>query len=666
MNSKITYIAIILLSILACREEIDKSNRYVFTGETIADYMMKRSEKYSHMITLLKHAELFTLLQTYGQYTLFLPDNAAVEKFVAEQDSIYWTTKDSGNPIWTGVTSPLVEELSDSMANAIVRMHLMERSHRTAEFGEGAINTQNAAEKYLSVNYKVSGERFYIMIDNHSAIVAGDIEVENGIIHTIDNVINPNRNLMPVLIAQYNYFSLFSKAINATGYGDSLLEVNDATFIPEEIEYNDQGHYYGISPVYTPKEKNIRYTAFIETDDVFRSYGIETLDDLKAFAEKWYGTEESDNPRSPRNALHKFVAYHFINRELPYNILVAYNCFTHLGFDTEITMLPNHDRYDYYETMQGPLMKVIKPLSTTDARDIYINYNKKKQPYNLEMRRHLNVRVIPLTEFTELNEKYSTFNQMAENGIVHPIDKILIYNENEMHGNILNERIRLDVASLMPELSNNGIRYHTGRYVGPTKIPNGYNEALKINSGIIIYKCWHSYFSDEFMIGGNYFDISIRIPNLPHRTYEVRIGYCISSDIRKPMRYMQMYFDNKVVGLPFDFLMEGETSEIGWKEDGNTIDNGVENNKMMRNRGWMKAPDVFNGYYYGYISARYLPFHLRRIVTRQYIGAGRHWLRFRDLGGRYYDTSGNLLHLDYIEFVPMHIVSDPTKPEDRH
>lgn len=129
---------------------------------------------------------------------------------------------------------------------------------------------------------------------------------------------------------------------------------------------------------------------------------------------------------------------------------------------------------------------------------------------------------------------------------------------------------------------------------------------------------------------------------------------------------MQMYFDNKVVGLPFDFLMEGETSEIGWKEDGNTIDNGVENDKMMRNRGWMKAPDVFNGYYSGYISARHLPFHLRRIVTRQYIGAGRHWLRFRDLGGRYYDTSGNLLHLDYIEFVPLHIVSDPTKPEDRY
>ena len=80
---QILCILAIVLSILACREEIDKSNRYTFTGETVADYMLNRSEKYSHFIDILERAELFTLLQTYGQYTLFLPDNDAVENFVA-------------------------------------------------------------------------------------------------------------------------------------------------------------------------------------------------------------------------------------------------------------------------------------------------------------------------------------------------------------------------------------------------------------------------------------------------------------------------------------------------------------------------------------------------------------------------------------------------------
>ena len=75
------------------------SNRYTFTGETMADYLLNRSEKYSHMITLLKRAELFSLLNTYGQFTLFLPDNEAVEKYIQEQDSIYSTTKDTEAPI---------------------------------------------------------------------------------------------------------------------------------------------------------------------------------------------------------------------------------------------------------------------------------------------------------------------------------------------------------------------------------------------------------------------------------------------------------------------------------------------------------------------------------------------------------------------------------------
>ena len=92
---RILYILAIALSILACTDEIDKSNRYTFTGETMADFLLNRSEKYSHFITLLERADLLSLLNTYGQYTLFLPDNEAVEKFVSEQDSIYWATKEN-------------------------------------------------------------------------------------------------------------------------------------------------------------------------------------------------------------------------------------------------------------------------------------------------------------------------------------------------------------------------------------------------------------------------------------------------------------------------------------------------------------------------------------------------------------------------------------------
>ena len=61
---------------------------------------------------------------------------------------------------------------------------------------------------------------------------------------------------------------------------------------------------------------------------------------------------------------------------------------------------------------------------------------------------------------------------------------------------------------------------------------------------------------------------------------------------------------------------------------------------------------------------------MRKIITTKYLSEGEHWLRFRNLaedvfkledsyGVAYYD-------FNYIELVPLRIVSDPTRPEDRH
>ena len=244
---RILYILAIVLSILACTDDIDKSNRYVFTGETVADFMLNRSEKYSHMITLLKRAGLFGLLQTYGQYTLFLPDNDAVENFVAEQDSIYHATKDSDTPVWTGVISPFVEELSDSMANVIARTHLVEGNYRTAQFVTGTLPRWNFNDRYLSINYKVTDEECYIMLNNHSAIINGDNEVENGIIHIIDKAVPNATNSVPDLICEFAFFSLFSEALKATGFSDSLQRIIDNSYVQEKnVPYipSEYAHIY--------------------------------------------------------------------------------------------------------------------------------------------------------------------------------------------------------------------------------------------------------------------------------------------------------------------------------------------------------------------------------------------------------------------------------------
>ena len=660
---RIFHILALVLSMVACTDDIDKSNRFTFTGETLADYLLNRSERFSHMIKLFEKAGMFGFLSTYGQYTLFLPDNDAVEKYLHEQDSIYWATKNSLVFVNTGITSPNIEDLSDSMAVIIARSHLLNLAYHTADMGEGALATRNFNNRYLGINYDVVDERFYIMVNNKSAIIDGDNEVENGVIHIVDKAIDPVEMNVPQLIASCGFFSIFNEALNVTGFKDSLVLDLDVSYIWNPTPINGR-----ISPSFYPKSKYHKYTGFVETDDVFNAVGIYTLDDLKAFAEKWYGAEDRENTKSPRNALHKFVSYHFLNRELSYNRIVYHNVLYYNDYYDDY-MLPDADRYDYYETMQGTLMKAMKPLSTPDGLNIYINYSKRAFPYNMAMRPHVNVRVIPMTEFIHSDEKYAKFDQMAANGTVHPIDKILIYNEDEMVGNILNERIRIDVISLLPELTSNGMRY-TCRNADFTAVvlPDGYCASMKIREGYVQMIMQDFYFRDCMALHGN-FDVSFRIPPLPARTYEVRFGHkSIYGNVEhveliRERFLAQVYIDGKVASRPEDFGISNISK--GAVPDAQTYDDGVENDKLMRNLGYMKAPNCYYGVSSGNkIIARHHNQHVRCIVTRQYFDDKEHWIRFRNVGNVEHYTQS--FDLDYIEFVPLKVVSDPLKPEDRH
>ena len=653
---------LLILALFACTDDIDKSNRYTFTGETVADYMLNRSEKYSHFINLLKRAGLLSLLNTYGQYTLFLPDNEAVEKYIQEQDSIYWATKDSDNPVWTGVTSPLVEDLSDSMAVVLANTHIVEGCFSTSNLGEGSVAQWNFDNHYLGINYVVEGENYYIMINNYSRIMTRDEYVENGIIHTLDKAINPASFSLPGHIGRYNYFSLFSAALKLTGLGDSLLKYNDNSYVaPEKYSISGNQLYIPEDYVSIPENKFYRYTAFVETDEVFRKQGIENIDDLVAFAEKWYGTEDRGNFESPRNALNKFVAYHIIEGEYPSNKILPQ------GEKYDIALGKKYPRVDYFETMQGTLMKVVKPYGTQDAANIYINYSKREIPYNPELHHHLNVRLIETTEFTQAAPRHSDFVQNALNGVVQPIDKILIYNEDEMVGNILNERMRFDFFSMLPELSSNNVRYYYLQNEGAnlqTIIPDGYCRNIKSNTNKFQIYAFTGYYPclniDNITPVGT-FDLSFRLPPVPSRTYEIRFSCSFRGGYWKYEPIVQIYIDGKICGLPIDFRMSAGDSRIGWIPDEATNDNGIENDKQMRNRGWMKAPD---SYYNGAgMPMRNFDHTLRRIIDKRHLGDGEHWIRFRNISEV---ANTEFFNFDYIELVPLNIISDPLKPEDRH
>ncbi len=466
------------------------------------------------------------------------------------------------------------------------------------------------------------------------------------------------------MIAEHKFFGIFSKAIAETGFESKVADMIDYSYSAPVLIDSDVQKF-------VPKKKYIKYTAFVEPDEVFHKNGIYTLADLKAFAEKWYDTEDKDNPRSPKNALHKFVAYHFVEGELPYNMIVP----SESGFGKDdwydYVFVPGNDLYNYYPTMMGKLMKVLKPLSTTDGRNIYINYSKRKVPFNFEMRNHTNVRIIELTEFTQADEQYAGFLSAAGNVLIHPIDKILIYNEDEMAGNILNERMRFDIAALQPELSSNNLWQGSAYVFFPTEYCKGLKRCGLEN--LMHYRIDFGHNGDIFQPLSNY-DVAIKIPPVPTRTYEIRYSTIQrGTETVRETEFCQVYLDDKICGLPVGKDIISTDERIGWVRDNETLDNGVENDKLLRNKGWMKAPDTYitHNYRPGYDDgpARDDYCSMRKIALTEYLVEGEHWLRFRRIGENTYSAVNEYVMkhcLDYIELVPLHIVGDPTKPEGRH
>lgn len=665
-----------------CVEDVPMENRFTFTGELIATYLEKNPEKFSSFSTILSRARigkkasgnLLRTLSTYGSYTCFAPTNAAVDAYLQEQYEKHL----EGDR--TGITSPYLEDLTDSMATEIAKNHIIEMGYMTTDINEGAFPMNTMNRRFTTVEWITDDNgRVFPLLNNTSRIIEQDLEMENGYIQIVDGVLSPSNKLLPELVEAHKGFSIFSDAIKLTGL-DSLLSIYnidpdyDNTLTGPLLDSETSTSPY-------PKDKKQKYTLLIEPDELFRSCGINNVEELAEFAQKWYGTEDADNYESPNNALYQFVAYHIIDRQLLYSSSTGPGGFIMEGYVNEgysslVNLNQKFDSYEYYETMLPyTMVKVTKPYTNEELKkDIVINYgqNMGKTCNNPDMIGHINV-VVEKAQTTKdkYSETLSDFDQNALNGIIHTIDRILIYNEDEMVGNVLNERIRIDVSALFPELTNNSVRWDLSKPGNKvTFIPKGFCkgfEVLNEDCEVFYFRphptgggSYANYQGDEFIVEGKY-DFRYRLPHVPAGNYEIRFGY--------PKGYYrgvcQFYVDGKIAGIPVDLRWNNETDIlIGWISDDGLSDEEIkENDKAMRNRGYMKGPASIVLESESGVTMRSGVQPLRKIVGTYRLDKGDHWMRFKDVTE---NSTGKMSQFDqdYLELVPLSVINNQTKPED--
>lgn len=668
----------------ACKEDIDESNLYTFTGETIEDYLVNNSDKFSNFNYILTRIGYDKILSAYGTYTCFAPTNEAVIAYI---DSLYDDQLNKELP-HNGMTARRLEGLTDSLCEDIALFHLLPTKVMGVNMGNGmTIKTMLGRDINTTID-SVSGS---ILISRASMVTAMDNELENGVLHEIDQVIRRSNMLISGEIENRSeLFTLFSQALKLTGLADSLTNISTTDF--DEVK-NTRNFF-------TPKKCELGYTIFAETDQALAARGINDIDQLKAYADSVYGhcadagsgwydwarnhnikVSMGNDYKNPWNTLSMFVRYHILDYKIPYEKLII------SGLNENKKVVP----VEYYETMLPyTLLKITRNSAKLRLNRWEANSSLTNQVAELGTNAMHTVKFDGI-ELSGIKDQVS-----AINGYVHPIKDMLAYEERVPMG-ALKERIRIDDTAIFGEMMSNsfrGIEYSTvkalnngkqgtdGRHANCDyiRIPPGFFKNVAIYNGedtrLYYFPGWNSgwsnYQEDEFNCMGNY-DFAMRLPPMPDGTYEIRLGYTAEDPQRGMLQIYMGTSSNlttmKALDIPLDMRhIPSNNSNLtpdvitGWCDWSKLDDKGVESDANMRNLGYMRGP---LSYYVGRGSGNYArnnPKDLRRIITRQQLEQGDYWLRFKSV----IENPQGEFHLDYIEFCPENVYNSTTYIEDMY
>lgn len=245
---------------------------------SIDDYLVSHEAEYSSFLKILQVSGLDKTLSGYNpggvtggvNYTLFLPDNKAVDDFINSSNGEY---------------ASLDALLQDSaFCVALAKYHILNQGMLTIDFPFGTFSQPTLSNDLLNVNFDVQPDTTFYKINNEAKVIKANIETSNGYIQVIGTM------LKPITLNSYGWlkknpgYTIFTAALEATGT-DLIINV--------DMKLKDQT----LKP----------FTMLVEPDSVYNKANINSLDDLI----KLISPTRSDYT-IPTNPLNAFVNYHLL------------------------------------------------------------------------------------------------------------------------------------------------------------------------------------------------------------------------------------------------------------------------------------------------------------------------------------------------------------------
>lgn len=248
----------------SCYPEVEPWNPR--EDQLVIAQFIKDSSTFSEFNVLLENTQLNSFLSIRGPYTLFAPNNDAMNAFYAAK----------------GYSS--ADDMDMETQRKLVLNHVIVAEVGAGSIGEGAISELNAIGDKIASDLPGSD----VVLNKVAKIVDRDIVVSNGIIHEIDHVLEPLSISMYDLIATVPQFSLFKQGLDKTGIGDTLKTIS--------FQYGN-------------KEARTYFTILAVPDSIFNRYGIFTIDDMIAK----FDTLNDGNLTNLNNGFYQFIEYHCVN-----------------------------------------------------------------------------------------------------------------------------------------------------------------------------------------------------------------------------------------------------------------------------------------------------------------------------------------------------------------
>lgn len=319
------------IALLICLNSCKKTVYPIIVDSTqnINDYLVSNQATFSLFDQILDKTGYSGFLGAYGAYTVFAPNNDAVTLYLK------------------GLGKASVDQVDINVLKDMVKLHVIQDTLSTLNFTDGKLPTPTLYGQFLTTGAtNVNGVSSYT-VNKQAIILRTNLRFGNGIVHIIDHVLLPATLTIAQTIEQNSKFSIFSQALKATGFYDTLNVVATSN----------------------PNVNRRYFTLLAQSDSVFIANGISSFAALKA---KYSFTGNPLNNKT--DSLYLFVGYHILAENSYLNDIISKGSHGTLATGEIIsdvlqvqTILINNDTFNGILEPGIPLDRANSDVTTTNG-----------------------------------------------------------------------------------------------------------------------------------------------------------------------------------------------------------------------------------------------------------------------------------------------------------